>query len=76
MQLRFHASIMLTKSLIGTRSWDDAFAFAFAFAFGRCSLCHPQWSDKTNTKQRGIDWPVTFENARTKLTKLYPKIKA
>lgn len=33
------------------------------------------WSDKTNTKQRGIDWHFTVENARTKLKTLYPKIK-
>ena len=33
------------------------------------------WSDKTNTKQRGIDWQFTVENARTKLKKLYPKFK-
>jgi hypothetical protein len=33
------------------------------------------WSDRTNTKQRGIDWHFTIENARTKLKKLYPKIK-
>jgi hypothetical protein len=33
------------------------------------------WSHKTNTKQRGIDWQFTVENARTKLKKLYPKMK-
>ena len=33
------------------------------------------WSEKTNAKQRGIDWQFTVENARTKLKKLYPKIK-
>ena len=33
------------------------------------------WSEKTNTKQRGIGWQFTIENARTKLKKLYPKIK-
>ena len=33
------------------------------------------WSDKTNTKQRGIDWHFTVENARTELKKLYPKFK-
>jgi len=31
------------------------------------------WADKTNNKQRGIDWHFTVENARTKLKKLYPK---
>jgi hypothetical protein len=30
------------------------------------------WSEKTNTKQRGIDWQFTTENARTKLKRLYP----
>ena len=33
------------------------------------------WSEQTNTKQRGVDWHFTVENARTKLKKLYPKIK-
>ena len=34
------------------------------------------WSDKTNTKQRGVDWQFRIENARVKLKRLYPKIKA
>jgi hypothetical protein len=34
------------------------------------------WSEKTNAKQRGIDWPFRIENARVKLKRLYPKIKA
>ena len=33
------------------------------------------WSEKTTTKQRGVDWQFTITNARTKLKKLYPKIK-
>jgi hypothetical protein len=33
------------------------------------------WSDKTNAKQRGVDWPFRIENARVKLQRLYPKIK-
>ena len=33
------------------------------------------WSDKTNAKQRGVDWPFRIENARVKLKRLYPKIK-
>ena len=33
------------------------------------------WSDKTNAKQRGVDWQFRIENARTKLKRLYPKIK-
>lgn len=33
------------------------------------------WSDKTNTKRRGVDWHFTIKNARTKLKKLYLKIK-
>lgn len=33
------------------------------------------WSDKTNTKQRGIDWQFQVDDARMKLKKLYPKIK-
>jgi hypothetical protein len=33
------------------------------------------WSEKTNTKQRGVDWQFRIENARVKLKRLYPKIK-
>jgi len=34
------------------------------------------WSDKTNAKQRGVDWQFRIEDARVKLKRLYPKIKA
>ena len=34
------------------------------------------WSDKTNAKQRGVDWQFRIENARGKLKRLNPKIKA
>ena len=34
------------------------------------------WSDATNEKQRGVDWQFTIEKARTKLKRLYPKIKS
>jgi hypothetical protein len=34
------------------------------------------WSVKTNARQRGVDWQFRIENARTKLQRLYPKIKA
>ena len=33
------------------------------------------WSEKTNAQQRGVDWQFRIENARTKLRRLYPKIK-
>jgi hypothetical protein len=33
------------------------------------------WSENTNTKQRGVDWQFKIDDARTKLKKLYPKIK-
>lgn len=33
------------------------------------------WSQKTNAKQRGVDWQFQVEDARTKLKKLYPQIK-
>lgn len=33
------------------------------------------WADKTNAKQRGIDWHFCIEDARVKLKRLYPKIK-
>jgi hypothetical protein len=33
------------------------------------------WSNKTNTKQRGVDWQFRVDDARMKLKKLYPKIK-
>jgi hypothetical protein len=34
------------------------------------------WSAKTNAKQRGVDWQFRIEDARVKLKRLYPKIKA
>ena len=34
------------------------------------------WSERTNAKQRGIDWQFRIENARVKLKRLYPKIKS
>ena len=33
------------------------------------------WSQKTNAKQRGVDWQFKIDDARTKLKRLYPKIK-
>lgn len=33
------------------------------------------WSEKTNAKQRGVDWQFKIEDARVKLKRLYPKIK-
>ena len=33
------------------------------------------WSEKTNSKQRGIDWQFKIDDARRKLKRLYPKIK-
>ena len=33
------------------------------------------WSEETNLKQRGIDWQFKIDDARTKLKRLYPKIK-
>jgi hypothetical protein len=33
------------------------------------------WSDKTNAKQRGVDWQFRLDDARVKLKRLYPKIK-
>ena len=32
------------------------------------------WADKTNAKQRGVDWQFKIDDARTKLKRLYPKI--
>jgi hypothetical protein len=34
------------------------------------------WAEKTNAKQRGVDWQFRIENARVKLKRLYPQIKA
>jgi hypothetical protein len=34
------------------------------------------WSNQTNAKHRGVDWQFRIENARVKLKRLYPKIKA
>jgi len=33
------------------------------------------WAAKTNAKQRGVDWQFKIDHARTKLKRLYPKIK-
>jgi hypothetical protein len=33
------------------------------------------WSEKTNAKQRGVDWQLQLEDARTKLKRLYPQTK-
>lgn len=33
------------------------------------------WSEKTNAKQRGVDWQFRIEDARIKLKRLYPKTK-
>jgi hypothetical protein len=32
------------------------------------------WSEKTNAKQRGVDWQFKIDDARRKLKRLYPKI--
>ena len=34
------------------------------------------WADKTNAKQRGVDWQFKIDDARTKLKRLYPTIKS
>ena len=34
------------------------------------------WSEKTNAKQRGVDWQFKIDDARRKLKRLYPRIKA
>jgi hypothetical protein len=34
------------------------------------------WSEKTNAKQRGVDWQFRIEDARVKLKRLYPRIKS
>jgi hypothetical protein len=33
------------------------------------------WSEKTNAKQRGVDWQFKIDDARRKLKRLYPKFK-
>jgi hypothetical protein len=33
------------------------------------------WSQKTNAKQRGVDWQFKIDHTRRKLKRLYPKIK-
>jgi hypothetical protein len=34
------------------------------------------WAEQTNATQRGVDWQFRIENARVKLKRLYPKMKA
>ena len=33
------------------------------------------WADATNSTQRGVEWQMKIDNARTKLLSVYPKIK-
>lgn len=33
------------------------------------------WAERRNASQSGVDWQFTAENARTKLKRLYPKLK-
>jgi len=33
------------------------------------------WSIDVNGKQKGVDWQMKIDDARTKLTSVYPKIK-
>ena len=33
------------------------------------------WAIASNAKQRGVDWQLTVNDARTKLKSLYPKIE-
>jgi transposase len=33
------------------------------------------WADSINAKQRGVDWQLQIDEARTKLARLYPQIK-
>ncbi len=33
------------------------------------------WQQRRNTRQKGVDWQFTTEDARIKLKRLYPKIK-
>ena len=33
------------------------------------------WSTDVNSTQRGIDWHLKIDDARCKLTSVYPKIK-
>lgn len=32
------------------------------------------WTAERNTRQTGVDWQFTTDNARTKLKRLYPKL--
>ncbi len=34
------------------------------------------WYQRTNEKQRGVDWQFKIDDARTKLKRLYPQLKA
>jgi hypothetical protein len=33
------------------------------------------WSTDVNKTQRGVDWQMKVDDARSKLTSVYPKIK-
>jgi hypothetical protein len=56
----------LTKQCLGDRRFGELTNLQAEIA---------AWSDKTNAKQRGVDWQFRIQDARTKLKRLYPKIK-
>jgi len=35
-----------------------------------------RWSRERNAAQKGVDWHLTAEDARTRLKSLYPKIQS
>jgi hypothetical protein len=58
-------SCLTSQCLTGRRIGD--------LGFLQSEICI--WAEKTNAKQRGVDWQFKIDDARRKLKRLYPKIK-
>ena len=43
--------------------------------FPPCERRPATWSSDVNSTQRGVDWQMKIDDARGKLTSVYPKIK-
>jgi hypothetical protein len=57
----------LTRQCVNNRRFGDIETL-------RCETA--AWSNDVNTTQRGVDWQMKIDDARCKLTSVYPKIKS
>lgn len=57
---------VLTRQCLGHRRFGDIDTLRAEMS---------AWSSSVNSKQRGVDWQMKVDDARTKLKSIYPKIK-